>query len=513
MHKLGTKFKQWYGPALLSGLLLVLSFPELEFFPLAWAALVPLFLFLYELPDGAAFKAGFLMGIVYFFGTTYWIYHSVHWYGGIPFIPSLLLVLLLALYLSLYTGVFAALYASYSNKSDMPTLLLAPVLWTTLEYLRSYVLSGFPWASIGYSQYRFLPFIQVSDITGIYGISFLVVAVNGAIADILLFNRRRIKRPLASILPAAAGFTLLALALIFTFAYGAYRLYQTRPGHTVRVAVVQGNIEQDRKWDPAYQQAVVDTYRALSFEAARYNPALIVWPETAVPFYFRTHKEWSDYLVSFQQELNAYLLFGGVTKKSTEAGPAYANSAILLDKYGNTTYIYDKIHLVPFGEFVPLRGLLSVVDLTGAIGDYLPGESYIKAITPFGSFGTLICYEIIFPGMVRKFYARGGDFMVNITNDAWFGRTYGPAQHFSMAVFRAVENRKPLVRSANTGISGFIDSNGRIVKKTGLFERTFSVHDVRTDSTLAPYTKYGDIFAYLCIVGSLLLLIGRINKL
>lgn len=513
MHKLGAKFKQWYGPSLVSGVLLTLSFPGANLFPLAWVGLVPFLLSLYECPGKRAFKAGFLLGLVYFFGTVHWIYHSLYWYGGVPFIPSLVLILLLSAYLSLYPALFAALYASAANKSDIPSLVLAPVFWTTLEYLRSYVLSGFPWSSIGYSQYLFLPVIQIADITGVYGVSFLVVAVNGALTDLLLYSRRRIKRPLASVLPVAGGFVLLGGALLFTFSYGAYRLYQNRPGHTVRIAVVQGNIEQDRKWDPAYQQAVVDVYRTLSFEAARHSPALIVWPETSVPFYFRTDKAWTEHLLSFQQQLDSYLLFGSILKKNTEQGQGYANSAILLDKYGNITYSYDKIHLVPFGEFVPLRGILTLVDLTGAIGDFLPGESYTKAVTPFGSFGTLICYESIFPGLVRKFYARGGDFMVNITNDAWFGRTNGPAQHFSMSVLRAVENRKPVVRAANTGISGFIDSSGRIVKSTGLFQRTSLVHDLRTDSTLSPYAKYGDIFAYLCIVVSLLLLIGRINKL
>jgi len=170
--------------------------------------------------------------------------------------------------------------------------------------------------------------------------------------------------------------------------------------------------------------------------------------------------------------------------------------------------------MVPFGEYVPLRKILFFINkLVVGIGDYTPGDRYVKARTPFGDFATLICYEVIFPGLVRKFYAQGGDFIVNITNDAWFGRTAGPYQHFSMAVFRAVENRKPLIRAANTGISGFIDSSGRIIAQSPLFERLVLTRDIRTDSTRSFYSKYGDLFTYIWIVFSLILLTNIFGRL
>ena len=182
---------------------------------------------------------------------------------------------------------------------------------------------------------------------------------------------------------------------------------------------------------------------------------------------------------------------------------------LLLDKEGKISYRYDKIHMVPFGEYVPLRSVLFFIDkLVAGIGDYLPGNQYIKAETKFGGFASLICYEIIFPGLVRKFYAKDGDFIVNITNDAWFGKTAGPYQHFSMAVFRAIENRKPLMRSANTGISGFIDSNGRIVSTTELFQRQVLSEEIKTDNTLSMYSRYGDLFMYFCMVISVMLFIN-----
>ncbi len=524
MNNLKIKFNQFYGPALLSGLLLVLSFPKIDFYLFAWVALLPLLVFLYGKDKKTAFTAGFLFGIVYFFGTTYWIYYALNKFGSIPFVPSLLIVLLLSLYLSLYTALFAVLYSSYIRKSNLPVMFIAPVFWTVFEFLRSYAFTGFPWSSLGYSQYKFLIFIQAADVIGVYGISFLLVAFNGAAADILLRKQRKTERPLYSLVPTVSGFIILTIVLITTFSYGLYKLSKERDGAVIKAAIVQGNIEQDKKWEPVYQKEVIETYKELSVDAStKFNPDIIVWPETAVPFYFGKDIELTALLTDFQKGLDSYLLFGSVLQKkqkidsqkkeaSAKTELRYTNSAVLLDKDGNISYVYDKIHLVPFGEYVPLRNLLFFVEkLAFGIGDYTPGKDYIKAATPFGSFGTLICYEIIFPGLVRKFFIRDGGFVVTITNDAWFGKTHGPYQHFSMAVFRAIENRKPIIRSANTGISGFIDSSGRILNTTDLFKKTFLVGEIKTDLSRTFYTKYGDIFSYLCIIFSVLLVIKKIK--
>lgn len=500
-----------YGPAALSGTLLVLSFPTFDLYPLAWVAFVPLLVSLWDRKPKEAFISGMIAGIFYFFGTLYWIYHSISYYGSVPMALSFMLVFLLSLYLGLYSGLFALIFSLKIRTTRLPALLLVPVLWVTLEFIRSYALTGFPWSSIGYSQYKFLYGIQFADITGIYGVSFLVLAVNGAVADLVIAKRRREEMPLFPMTHTLIGYVVLFSCLVFIFGYGYWRIHQERPGASVRASIVQGNIEQDRKWVPAYQEEVIGIYRGLSTAAAASSPAIIIWPETAVPFYFGYAASHTDELVAFQRQLNAYLLFGSVMVKrpaSAESPPLLTNSAVLLDREGNVSYVYDKIHLVPFGEYVPLRGLLFFVDkLVAGIGDYEPGDKVIKANTPFGGFATFVCYEIIFPGLVRKFFSRDGDFIVTITNDAWFGRTTGPYQHFSMAVFRAIENRKPVLRAANTGISGYIDSNGRILRTTRLFERTVETVDIRTDRSRTFYSRYGDIFSYLCIVLSLLLLL------
>jgi apolipoprotein N-acyltransferase len=324
--------------------------------------------------------------------------------------------------------------------------------------------------------------------------------------------------PLFQMAPTAAGFGLLVLSVVAVFMYGDYRLNEKgHEGTPFRASIVQGNIRQDLKWDPAFQKSAIDTYRDLTLKAVRDgSPDLVVWPETAVPFYFGRDERLTGELIDFQRGLGAYLLFGAITVKETapeEGGKKLANSAIMLDPDGAVTYMYDKIHLVPFGEYVPLKRVLFFVDrLAYGIGEYYSGRKYVKGETPFGRFGTLICYEIIFPGLARKFYKDGGDFMVTITNDAWFGRTSGPYQHWSMAVLRAVENRKPVIRAANTGVSGFIDSRGRILQSSPIFEPAVLTAEVTADGRRSFYSRFGDLFSYLCMVAAITLLVTKYKK-
>jgi len=224
-----------------------------------------------------------------------------------------------------------------------------------------------------------------------------------------------------------------------------------------------------------------------------------------MPFYWDRDAEYTLNVKDFAASINTNLLFGAITLKEPDQ---LGNSAILLDKNGAVKFTYDKIHLVPFGEYVPLRPLLGLfVDkMVEGIGEYSPGKKPESAKIEKGSFGTIICYEVIFPGLVRKFYKRQGDFMVNITNDAWYGRTTGPYQHFAMGALRAVENRKPLVRAANTGISGYFDSNGRVLKSLPLYERGALTETIRTDTTRTFYSRFGDLFSYLCIITTVILL-------
>jgi apolipoprotein N-acyltransferase len=494
--------------AALSGLLLIISFAPYDFYYVAWCALVPFFISLWGKSGKRALLLGLTMGFVYFLGTTYWVYNSLYNYGHLPFVVSILMVGLLNLYLAFYVGLFSFVFSSLLSKSKFPAVILAPPLWVTLEILRTYVFTGFPWSILGYSQYTFLPFIQIADITGVYGLSFLVVSFNGALTDILFLPKKRREAPLFSLSYSIAGLILLCLSLGATFYYGHLTLQRTISSKTLKVSVIQGNIDQDKKWDRRFEKEIIDTYKRLTTEADRKSPDLIVWPENALPFVFEYDKNKTEALINFQKKLDTYLLLGSdMIKEIKDKKIYFSNSAILIGPDGSVISIYDKIHLVPFGEYLPLKWLFPFIDkLVVTVGEFITGDDFMVMETSFGKISTVICYEIIFPGLVRKFVNSGAQMIVTITNDAWFGDSPAPYQHFSMAVFRAIENRVPLARAANTGISGFIDAQGRIIQKSDIFEEAALTQKLTiTNTKKSFYTKYGDLFTFLCVIATILL--------
>jgi len=496
-----------------SGVLLVLGFPLFNVYPIVWVALVPLLFALRQKNSRTSFSLGLLTGFFYFLGTLFWVYHSMYYYGGVPLVFSILLLILLSLILSLYIGIFSTLFNFLSMHSSVPALLTAPVLWVTLEYVRTYALTGFPWSILGYSQHSFLPLIQIADITGIYGISFLVAAFNGAICDMARLWPGKSKQDRPSLRwPGIAGITVLLCIIMLSLFYGKGKLGALDTGPKIRASVIQGNIAQDVKWDARFKRDVIDTYKRLSMRALSENPDILFWPESALPFVFGYDKPLTEEIIAFQKQLDTHLLLGSVLAKNSEGEKSrLSNSALLLSPDGSVLSVYDKIHLVPFGEYVPLKKLLPFVDkMVTAIGDFIQGEEPVVMETPFAKIGTLICYEIIFPGLVRTFVHNGATLLATITNDAWFGRTAAPYQLFSMAVFRAIENRVPVVRAANTGISGFIDSRGRIIQESNIFVEDVLSAEITGGVEKSFYTKYGDVFAALCIGISVLLILRRL---
>lgn len=493
--------------AVLSGLLLTASLPPLDLSLLAWIGLAPLLLALRGATAKQGFLLGLLTGIVLFGGTIYWVTNSVHFYGGINLVVASGITLLLCAYCALYVGLFGAAVAHIDRTRPALLFLAVPAVWTALEYARTYVFSGFPWSLLGYAHYRSLHILQVADITGVYGLSFLTVFVNAAAAGILA-DRKHV-RPLI-----AAAVVLAAVA-----GYGSYRMGQADPSSFFRIALVQGNIEQDRKWDPAYQSEVIETYHRLTRRAAEARPDLVIWPETATPFYFggadRPYPALSEDLRRFVRGTGTPLLFGSPTYERKGRGYLLRNSAFFMDGNGAVSGAYHKHHLVPFGEYIPLKSsiLFFLEKLVDAIGDFQGGSAFTVVAVRSAASGkdvpvsTVICYEIIFPDLVRRFVDSGARVMTTVTNDAWFGRSSAPYQHFSMAVLRAVENRVPVARAANTGISGFIDSRGRILATSGLFrEETLIADLVPAGDRKTFYTRFGDVFAWICALLSVIIL-------
>ena len=503
MLKIKTMKKREILLCLISGILLILSFPNFDLEFLAWFALVPLFYSIEGKGFYHSFILGFLTGVISFLGILYWIIVAVHTYGNVPLIPSGFILLLLVVYLSLYIGAFSFITRFIQIRLGLQTVLFTPLLWVALEYLRSLLLTGFPWANLGYSQYLNLPFIQMADILGAYGLSFVIVLVNATLFGVIHQWPKR-TFPFREV----AITTVILLGFLI---YGYIKIgnvdRQMAQNPPLRIGLVQGNIDQSIKWDESFQKETLKIYEKLSLRVSEGKPDLIIWPETATPFFFQDAKEYQPFILDIPKKTNAFLLFGTPSYKIQKGKVTHYNSAVLVTPSGDLAGKYDKIHLVPFGEYIPMQDLLFFIGSLGeGIGDFKSGKEIFNFSLPQGKFGVLICFEIIFPDLCRRFVKGDANFLVTITNDAWFGKTSAPYQHFSMATFRAVENRVFIARAANTGITGVIDPKGKIVKHGGIFTEGAMNEMIRLSRQKTFYTLYGDVFAWVCSAFSILLL-------
>jgi len=483
-----------------SGILLFLSFPKHGSGIMAWVALIPLFFGLGDIHDiRDALLAGFVAGLTFNIGIIYWITFVVVNYGHLSYSVGIFLMVLVAAYLSIYVALFAAGVVYFLGKG-MPGIIAVPVLWTCLEYAKSHLLTGFPWENLAYSQYLNRHLIQAVDITGTYGITFVIILVNVVIYDALKerFRGRRVMGEIA----------LCSIVILGIYSYGYIRTGQieavSQAADGMNTDVIQGNIDQSVKWNPDFQNDTVSVYRSLSLMKSSSVPGLTVWPETAAPFFFQDASKMQNEILDVARVSEDWLLFGSPSYQRNCSGDATCisllNSAFLLSPEGRILGRYDKVHLVPYGEYVPLRKMFPFINkLVVGVGDFDSGEGY-KPLTMDGhKLGVLICYEGIFPEASRAYKRMGADLLVNITNDAWFGRTSAPYQHLSMTIFRAVENRLYIARSANTGISAIIDPTGRIVAQTELFERTALINTVKFINNKTFYSAYGDFFVLICM--------------
>ncbi|MDY6836437.1 MAG: apolipoprotein N-acyltransferase [Thermodesulfobacteriota bacterium] len=485
-----------------SGLLLTASFPKLGWEFLAWIAFLPLFHAMRAKSPQVGFKIGFLAGLVHYVTLLYWIAGVMETYGQLPMVVSWGILFLLVIYLSLYPAAFALLVTYLQTRSGA-YLWSAPVLWVALEYMRAFLLSGFPWENLGYSQYSQLHLIQISDILGVYGLSALIVAVNAAIYELWGAIRQGhacFWKPILAVALAVAAFLW----------YGTWRMSEvgniakTAPKRTV--ALAQGNIDQTKKWLPSFQGETVHRYGKLSLAALPSGPDLIVWPETALPFYFLHDEALTRQVVELVRACKVHFLVGSPSFRTCGQEMYWHNSAYLLNPAGEVLGKYDKVHLVPYGEYIPLKKFFPFIGkLVKTVGDFRPGDKGRLLSLEREKLGVLICFEVIFPELARAMCQNGAQLLVNITNDAWFGTSSAPYQHLSMAVFRAVENHIALARAANTGISAFIDPVGRILDSTPLFEEAVRARPLPVMGQKTFYARFGDLFAAGCILVSLVM--------
>jgi apolipoprotein N-acyltransferase len=462
--------------------LLALAFPRTDWALTPWLAVTPLLVVALLTPPRTAFAWGLLYGGVFFLVLLRWLNFTFRVYSNIPgplvFLPTALLAAYCAFWIAAVAWAVSRMAARWSVAW---ALGLAPFCWIAGEWLRGHLFGGFPWGTIAYSQHLQLPVIQIAELAGVHGVSFLIVAVNAALAGCLVLTWRR----------AVAGATIAAALVGATLLFGWTRLAETPPSSaTARVTLMQPSIEQPLKWEPRHTRETLAIYFALTRQAAGEQSQLVVWPETAAPTILRQDPELVASLTAASAELGAPLLIGSIDAAGNP--PRFRNTAFLLTDRGIVGR-YDKIHLVPFGEFIPLSGVIGFVrGWAEFISELEPGTRTVVFQGPPAPYGVVICYEGIFPDLFRSFVRDGARLMVNMTNDAWFGRTSGPEQHLGMYAFRAVEHRVPVVRAANTGVSAFIAPTGQIVRRLNLFERGLLTETVplRVGRTL--FTRLGD---------------------
>lgn len=498
--------------AILSGLLLTGSFPNIDLSWLSWFAFVPLLISIRDLSPRDSFRIGLLTGCVHYLTLMYWLAHTMQAYGNLPFFVSIPVLFLLATCLGLYVALFSFITVRHL-KSPARFLIFLPALWVSLEYLRALVLTGLPWGFIGHTQFNNLHLIQISDIFGTYGISYIIVQTNGVCFMVIQWLKGNHWRTEAigkyHVIGSIIGLTsILALA----WSYGMWRIgsidSMIRNAPLETVSIIQGNIDQAIKWDPKFQTATTHKYIALSRRIIKDGPDLVVWPETATPFYFGYNPRLTKLVERGIREIGKGFLIGSPSFLRKENRVQYYNSAYLIDGKGSTVGKYDKAHLVPFGEYVPFKKWFPFLGkIVAHIGDFTAGKKGKTIQWGKHRMGVQICYEIIFPDLSRHMVKNDAGYLVNITNDAWYGRTSAPYQHFSMTIFRAVENRRSLVRAANTGISGFVDPVGRIMASSELLKEEVMTERIPVLEEKSLYTRFGDLFAQACLVTTLLLVL------
>jgi apolipoprotein N-acyltransferase len=446
---------------------------------------------------GVSFRRGFVLGlltgVVHFAGTVYWTGATVRTFGGLPLPVAVVTAALLVSYMALFVAFASGCTGVFVRRFGWPGLLVGSAGWVGFEYLRGVLFGGFPWIPLGNAMVTLLPVAQLASVGGVYLLSWLVAAINAAIA-VGIITTGRVQRTVV----VSALVLLLAVSL-----WGGRRLAANtlvEEGTPVRVGLVQGNIAQTDKWDPARAGAIVERYLAMTRQAVERGAELVVWPESSTPFYFEEEPAGQALVRGLVGSIRTPLLFG--TDEVERGSPSrYYNSAMMLDEGGATAAVYRKIHLVPFGEYVPFKTLLFFVKpLVEAVSDFTPGTIVTMLPVRGHMASTAICYEVTYPSLIREATRQGSELLTTITNDAWYGDSSAPFQHFEMASMRAIEQGRYLVRAANTGITGIVDPYGRVLARTALGETTVVVGEARFVQARTLYATMGDRVAHAGLI-------------
>ncbi len=491
--------------SILSGIALVLSFPKANLWILAWFALCPLLFLMVKSKPIHALLYGFIFGLTFFSSLIYWIFHLLRIETDMSWPICLGVFLLLICVLSLFPSFLGYLASQAARQFGFKAIFFIPILWVSLELTRNYIFTGFPWGIVGYTQSSFLSLIQLASICGVYGVSFLIIFCNASLAYFFL-DREKWK----SMIPML----FLILMVAVGSGWGYLRLSQDEEniGRQISVACIQGNYGSQTGAE-ASQVAILRDYKEMTIQGAEMGCQLVVWPESTTHYQICCTEGYADLLAQICQEYRIDMVLGSVHQRKGPGQEEHFNSAFHIDSSGRVAERYDKIHLVPYGEYVPMpRALFFVKRFVEAAGDFSTGDEYIIMNYRGDPFSILICYEVIFPEAVRTFTRRGASFFINITNDSWFGRSAAPYQHFQFLAFRAVESGRFFIRCASTGISGIISPQGKILDKTDIFTRELLKGDIYPIYKSTFYCQMGDWLALGCVIITIALIISLLFR-
>jgi apolipoprotein N-acyltransferase len=478
--------------------LLALSFPRYGHPAVAFVALAPLLVAVSGWAGRAAlpgvstrrgFALGLLAGFLHFAGTMYWTSATVSTFGGLPVVVAALIAGLLALYLATFPAIAMAIVSILVRRFGVAGLWLAPAAWVTLEYVRSLVIEGgVPWSPLGNTMVTFLPIAQLASAVGVFGLTVFVVLLNvGFALTAMLDGRRRY-------VAAAVSIGLIAA----TSVWGGLRLSSNAltSGTPIKIGLIQGNIAQTDKWDPTRAGMILSRYLQLTRQAAANGAQFIIWPESSTPFPFEEDRAGLA-VRHLVQALGKPLLLGSDEFEEGKP-PSHYNSAFMLDTAGATAAVHRKIQLVPFGEYVPFKPLLPFIGpLVQAASGFSPGTRVTMLPVEGHMISTAICFEVAFPTLAREAVQNGSEMLTTVTNDAWYGQSSAPYQHFELAAMRSIEQGRYLARAANTGFSGIIDPYGRVLIKTNLFETVAVVGEARFVQAKTLYARIGDVVVFM----------------
>jgi len=490
-----------------TALLLIFSFPNFELFPLAWIALVPLLVVIARHPSPRrAFFLGWLTGTVFFYATCYWLTYSMIHYGGLPTVVAYALLIPGAVVVGIFPGLFALILALTLKKWGAWSLLLAPIFWTAFEWIRLGV-TGQLWNALGYSQAYHSFLIQPARWGGVYQVSFLIVAINSVVA-LLIIRRTRWT-------VAAALAMVLAVVFVIVASRGtmimADRLLSSHNRH-VQIVAVQPNVPMNPVKSVEETKELLERHFALSTRGLQSlgntpGPRLVIWPESPMNFSYSSDQALQEQLANFTKQNHTALLFN-----SQEPAPAdgFYNSALLINEEGRLISQYDKIRLMPFGEYVPLPQWLPGASLiTGIVGEFTAGDAY--TLMPVGDrrAGVFICIEAAYPRIARRLSSDGANVLINISNDGYLGPNAVMRQHLANAILRAAENGKPVLRVTNTGLTALINDRGEVLDLTGGFQTDVRIwHEPLRTGGDTFYTRHGDLFVQICTAITVLVFIA-----